>query len=32
MQDDLNYVRSDTYCIDKDNSTELGGAINSMYK
>lgn len=32
MQDGLNYVWLDTCCIDKSNSTELGEAINSMYK
>lgn len=31
-KDGLDYVWLDTCCIDKSNSTELGEAINSMYK
>ncbi|KAF8548328.1 HET-domain-containing protein [Imleria badia] len=30
--DSLHYVWLDTCCIDKSNSTELGEAINSMYR
>ncbi|KAI1333205.1 ankyrin repeat-containing domain protein [Xylariaceae sp. FL0255] len=32
IQDGLSYVRIDTCCIDKDSSTELSEAINSMSK
>ncbi|KAG9313647.1 heterokaryon incompatibility protein-domain-containing protein [Chiua virens] len=32
IRDGLNYVWLDTCCIDKNNSTELSEAINSMYK
>ncbi|KAF8545565.1 HET-domain-containing protein, partial [Imleria badia] len=32
VKDGLLYVWLDTCCIDKSNSTELGEAINSMYR